>query len=133
VAEEEVGDFESVLGAVQIGSGEFVVKSGLHGLLQERSFLAPAKKIEHHASGEDGAEGIRNSLPGDVGRGAVDRLEERSAAGMDVAGGSEAESTSEFCGEVADDVAEEVVGDDDVELAGIADEFHGESVDVKVA
>src|SRR5215475_2208181 len=52
---------------------------------------------------------------------------------MDVAGGSEAESASEFGGEVRDDVAEEIVGDDDVELAGIADEFHGKRVDVEMA
>lgn len=52
---------------------------------------------------------------------------------MDVAGGSEAESTSELGGEVGDDVAEKVIGNDDVELARIADELHGEGVDVKVA
>ena len=52
---------------------------------------------------------------------------------MDVAGGGEAEAAGELCGEVADDVAEEVVGDDDVELAGVADELHGEGVYIKVA
>ena len=36
-------------------------------------------------------------------------------------------------GEVADDVAEKIVGDDDVELAGVADDFHGEGVYIKVA
>jgi len=52
---------------------------------------------------------------------------------MDVGGGSEAESAGELSGEVADDVAEEIVSDDDVELARVADEFHGERVDVEVA
>jgi len=52
---------------------------------------------------------------------------------MNVAGGGEAESTGELGGEVADDVAEKIVGDDDVELAGVADEFHGEGVDEQVA
>jgi len=52
---------------------------------------------------------------------------------MDVAGGGEAESTGELGREVADNVAEEIVGDDDVELAGVADEFHGEGVYIKVA
>ena len=59
-------------------------------------------------------------------------FEERGAAGMNVSGRGEAESTSELGGEVADDVAEKIVGDDDVELAGVADEFHGEGVDEKV-
>ena len=54
-------------------------------------------------------------------------------AGVDVGGGGEAEAAGELGGEVADDVAEEIVGDDDVELAGVADEFHGEGVDIKVA
>src|SRR5208337_254757 len=70
---------------------------------------------------------------GDVGGGGVDGLEERGAAGMDVGGGSEAESTGELRGEVADDVAEKVAGDDDVKLAGVANEFHGQGVNVKVA
>src|SRR5208282_4996242 len=72
-------------------------------------------------------------LPGDVGGGAVDGLEERGAAGVDVGGGCEAESSGELGGEVADDVAEKVAGDDDVELAGVADEFHGQGIDVEVA
>jgi len=52
---------------------------------------------------------------------------------MDVGGGGEAEAASELRSEVADDVAEEIVGDDDVELAGVADEFHGKRVDIEVA
>ena len=130
---EPVSDFGGVFGAVEVGSGDFVVKGSLHGFLQERGFIAPAEKVEQHSSGKDRAERVRNSLPGDVGGGAVDGLEERGASGMDVAGGGEAESAGEFGGEVADNVAEEIVGYDDVELAGIANEFHGESVDVEVA
>ena len=62
----------------------------------------------------------------------MNRLEERGVAGIDVGAGSEAEATSELRGEVGDDVAEKIIGDDDVELAGIADQFHGKGVDVKV-
>ena len=36
----------------------------------------------------------------------------------------------ELRAQVGDNVDEKVVGDDDVELAGIADEFHGEGIDV---
>ena len=54
-------------------------------------------------------------------------------AGMDVAGGREAEAAGELRGEIADDVAEEIVGDDDVELAGVADDLHGEGIDIEVA
>jgi len=133
VLQEPVGDFGGVFEALEVGSGDFIVKGSLHGFLQERGFIAPAEKVEHHSSSKDRAERVRNSLPGDVGGRAVDGLEKRGASGMDVAGGGEAESAGEFGGQVADDVAEEIVGDDDVELAGIANEFHGESVDVEVA
>ncbi len=51
---------------------------------------------------------------------------------MDIGGGREAEATCELRGEVRDDVAEEIVGDDDVELARVADELHGEGVYIKV-
>ncbi len=52
---------------------------------------------------------------------------------MDVGGGREAEAAGELRGEIGDDVAEEIVGDDDVELAGVADDLHGEGVYIKVA
>ncbi len=63
----------------------------------------------------------------------MDGLKERGLAGVDVAGGSEAQSTGELCGEVGDDVAEEVVGDNDVELFRVANEFHGQGIDIEVA
>ena len=63
----------------------------------------------------------------------MDGLEERSASGMDVPGGGEAESAGKLGGQVTHDVAEKIVGDDDVELSWVADEFHGQSVDVEVA
>ena len=52
---------------------------------------------------------------------------------MNIAGGREAESAGELCSEVADDVAEKIAGDDHVKLARIANDFHGQGVDVKVA
>src|ERR1700737_2245807 len=96
-------------------------------------FFVPSQEFQEHGSGQDRAERVGNSLPGDVWRGAVDRLEQRGAAGGDIAGGGNAESAGRLGGKIADDVAEEIVGDDDVELAGVADEFHGEGVDEEVA
>src|SRR5882724_2269255 len=52
---------------------------------------------------------------------------------MDIAGGRETESAGELCSEVADDVAEKIAGDDHVKLPRVANDFHGECVDVKVA
>src|SRR5437899_3457892 len=52
---------------------------------------------------------------------------------MEIAGGRETESAGELCSEVADDVAEKIAGDDHVKLARIANDLHGQGVDVKVA
>ena len=121
------------VGTAEIGSGDVVMESGFDGVFEGGGFFMPGEEIKEHAGGEDRAEGIGNSLPCDVRGGTVDRFEERSAAGMNVAGGCEAESTGELGGKVGDDVAEKIVGDDDIELAGIADEFHGEGIDVEMA
>lgn len=133
VLDEPVGDFVGLPGAVEIGSGDLIVKRGFDRLLQQVRLVVPAQKIQHHSGSENRAERVSNSLPSDVGGGAVYGLKKRSAAGMDVPGGSEAETTSELCGQIADDVAKEIVGDDDVELTRVADQFHGEGVDVEMA
>ena len=52
---------------------------------------------------------------------------------MDVARGRHPETALERAADVGDDVAKEVVGDDDLELAGILHEQHRERVDVEMA
>src|SRR4029077_21108207 len=51
---------------------------------------------------------------------------------MNVPRGSKPQSSSELCSQIADDVAEEVASDDDVELTRVANYLHRECVDVKV-
>src|SRR5580700_5340297 len=133
VVGEPIGDFECLFRSVQVGGGDVFNEGGLHALLFQFGFTAPTEKIKHHAGSEDGAKGVGGALSGDVGGGAVDRLEKGGSPGVDVARGGETESAAELGGEVADDIAEEVVGDDDVELARVANELHGESVYIKVA
>jgi len=133
VVEKVVGDLCGGVLAVEVGSGDIVVEGGLDGVFQGFGFGAPAEEVEEHTSSEDRAERVSDSLPCDIRRGAVDGFEERGAAGMDVPGGGEAKPAGELGGKVGDDIAEEIVGDDDIELPGIADEFHGEGIDVEVA
>src|ERR1700752_3057630 len=52
---------------------------------------------------------------------------------MNVPRGSKPQSSSELCSQIADDVAEEIASDDDVELTRVANYLHGERVDVKVS
>ena len=58
----------------------------------------------------------------------MDGLEHRSASGMNVAAGGHAEASLEARGEVGDDVTEKIVGDNDVELARVADHVHAKGV-----
>ena len=53
-------------------------------------------------------------------------------AGMDVARGRHAEPALQRAADVGDDVAEQVVGDDHLELAGILHQEHRQRVDVEV-
>jgi len=64
----------------------------------------------------------------------VDGFEERGAAGMNVGGGGARPSPPASCAARSLMMSpKKIVGDDDVELARVADEFHGERVDVEMA
>ena len=52
--------------------------------------------------------------------------------GVDVAAGGQPDAAAHRGGEVGDDVAEQVVGDDHVEPAGVGDQVDGRGVDVLV-
>ena len=69
---------------------------------------------------------------GDVGRRAVHRLEEARAAVGEARGRRHAEPAGHRCGEVGEDVAEHVLGDDDVELLRRRRELHRRVVDEHV-
>ena len=89
---------------------------------------------EQHRDREDRGRRVGLALAGDVGRAAVDRLEHRRvlAAGVDVAGRGQADAAGDRRGDVGDDVAEEVVGDDDVEAARVGRHEDRRGVDVLV-
>src|SRR2546423_49686 len=63
-------------------------------------------------------------------RAAVDRLEDRDLARVDVPRGGRAETSGECRAEIRDDVAEEIGRHDDVELLRLQDHPHGRRVDV---
>ena len=87
-----------------------------------------AKVVQQQRRGQDRRRGICLLLARNVRGRAVDRLEHgrRGAVHVDVAGCGQADAAGDGCGQVGDDVAEEVVGDDDVEACGVGDqEDHG--------
>src|SRR5216683_6621601 len=52
---------------------------------------------------------------------------------MNVSGRRQAQAARNLRAQVADDVAEKIAGDDDVELAWVADDLHRQRVDIQVA
>ena len=80
------------------------------------------------------AVGSAMPLPGDVGRRTVHRLEHagESAVRVDVAGGCESDAAADRGRKIGEDVAEEVVRDDDVESSRIRHEEDRGRIDVQV-
>src|SRR6266404_8944057 len=87
---------------------------------------------EHHSRSEDRPEGVRNILACDRWRGAVHRLEHGCLSGMNVTAGGHTQAALQACGEVGDDVAEEVVGYDNIELARVADHLGTECINIEM-
>ena len=95
---------------------------------------APVEPVaEHHRRREEGRERVGDPLAGDVGGRAVDGLEQaRVALGAEAGRGQHPQRPGQHRRLVAEDVAEEVLGDDRVELGGARDELHRGVVDQQV-
>ena len=88
-----------------------------------RHVLAPERQPQHHRRRQDRADRVGAVLAGDVRRRAVDRLvqAERAVGGLPLAERrrrQHAEGAGEHRRLVGQDVAEQVLGDDDVEVGG---------------
>src|ERR1700677_3271008 len=81
-----------------------------------------------HCGGEDCAERVGFAGAGDVGGGAVDGFVEVDLA-ADGGRGQHAEGAGDDAGFVGEDVAEEVFGEDDVEVSWRVHDVHGHGVD----
>ncbi len=81
-----------------------------------------------------GGERVRSARPGDVVGGAVHGLEKRRARPRRVQVGRrrEPDAARDGAGEVGEDVAEEVVCDDDVVAGGLLDKEDAGGIDVVV-
>src|SRR6516162_7530198 len=60
------------------------------------------------------------------------RLEHGDVAGIDVRRCSQSQPALKLCSQIAYDIAKHVAGDDDVELCGVLDHLHGQSIDVEM-
>ena len=90
--------------------------------------------VEQHRDGQHRRGGVGNRLARNIGRAAVHRLEHarRRPGRIDVAARRESDTTSDRRTQVGEDVAEQVVGHDDVEALRIGHEVDGRGIDVAV-
>ena len=91
-----------------------------------------AEKIEEHLTGADGGEGIDDVFAGVFGGASADGFEHAGALRVEVAAGGDAHAALDHGAEIGDDIAEHVIGDDDIEPFGVFDEPHGGGVDVGI-
>src|SRR5215469_533123 len=105
----------------------------LHGGSHRGCLRLPSKELKHHCRGKHRPDWIGDALAGDIRCGPMDWLKQGGLARMDVPRRCQAQAASKLCSQVADDVAEEVASDDDVELPRIANYFHRQRVDEKMA
>ena len=118
----------------EIGGAEAALEHGVDRGLDARRVLRAAEAVaQHHRRREEGRERVGDALAGDVGRRAVDRLEEaRLALGAEARRGQHSQRAGQHRRLVAEDVAEEVLGDDHVEVGRARDELHRRVVDQQV-
>src|SRR5271165_5608311 len=91
-------------------------------------FSIEAEMRQHHRARQNRAHRVGDVLAGNLRGGTVHWFEHRRASGTNVAAGSHAETALERGGQVGDDVAKHVVGDDHVERARFAYHLQAERV-----
>ena len=111
-------------------------RSGLlgQGLEDPLGRVALTQVLEHEGGGVDGGQRVGDPLARDVVGRAVHRLEQRrpGAGRVQVGRGGEADAPADRAGQVGQDVAEEVVGHDDVVAARLLHQVDAGGVDVVV-
>src|SRR6478672_10180399 len=128
------GDRVADLGGTARGAGGAVGQVGDDRVLDGGGRVGVPEVVKQQRRGQDRRGGVRLLLPGDVGGRAVHGLEHggRGAVRVDVPGRREPDAAGDRGGEVGDDVAEEVVGDDHVEARRVGGHEDRGRVDVQV-
>jgi len=131
VVDDHGGDFVGAeAGEEGAFGGDFGGGGDHHGVFDPGGGFGLSDVAEEHGGGADGGHGVGLGVPGvaDFGGGAHG-AEHAVAARVDAADGGVACAALGDGSDVGEDVAEEVAGDDDVEVFGVADELHADVVD----
>ena len=107
----------------------------LDGLVDARRGVGLADMGQQKRHGHDRRGGIGDALARDVGRAAMHGFEHRRIRPrrIDIAAGRQPDAAGHRGGEIGDDVAEQIVGHDDVEPARISNHVDSGGVDVLVS
>ncbi len=87
--------------------------------------------LEQHRHRQDSRQRVRHTCTGDVWGTPMHRLVQRRTIAQ-AGGGRQADRASDHGGLIAQDIAEQVPRDDDIELLGSAHQLHGGVIDVHV-
>src|SRR5690348_4092029 len=115
-----------------IGRAHTRGKSVRHGALEVAGRLGVAELLEHQRAGEHRRHRIRDALARERRSRAMHRLEQAGPTGVQVGARGEPETADQTGTEVRQDIAIEVVGDNDLKPLGLAHHLHGEGIDVPV-
>ena len=118
--------------AAKVGRAPPLVENLVDGAIDLVGQLGHAERAsKHFGSRGDGAEGVGDAAPRNVGRRAVDGLVEARAI-ADARAGEQADGAGEHRGFVAQDVAEHVAVSTTSKLRRLADEVHRAGIDQRV-
>src|SRR5262245_32565727 len=105
----------------------------VHGRFDRGGFSFQSEILEHQRGGQDRADRVRDVLARQRRRRSVHRFEHRRHARVQIARRRHAEPALQRRAQIRDDVAEQIVGDDDLELRGVLHHQQREPVDVEMA
>src|SRR5580704_3434849 len=116
----------------QIRGSKALIQDGADGVFDTSCFAFQLKRMtQQQGRGKNCAEGIGNSLAGDVGRGSMDWLVHADWA-ADAGRGQQAQRAYYSAGLVGENVAEHVLGEEHIEIFGALDQRHGGGIYVHV-
>src|SRR5881396_1596979 len=104
----------------------------LHRALEVAGRLRMTQLLEHQSAREHRGHRVRDALARERRSRAVHRLEQSRPARMKIRAGGEPEPADQARPQVREDIAVQVVGDDDLKPLGLAHQLHRERVHVAV-
>ena len=109
-----------------VGGAQALVQHLAHSVLNGFGFFGHAEGVaQHHGSRQDAGSGVDDILSRDVRGRTVNGLIQAAGTLAQRGGGDHSDGAGDHGSLIRKDVAEHVLGDDDVELSRVLDDLHG--------